>query len=1082
MTHRPNLMNGPSMRPLHIGALAALGLLLPACSSGGSGGESGGQMFLESCSLGCGSGSTGTPVNCQTVNVAQNMVVSMVFSKPVNQNTLNSQTFLLQNSLSGTVPAVGFSVDPTNPRRVIARPEISFDDQNNPNYALAADTTYELIVRGAASGGNGPFITSSDGKNNQTNLTCTVFTDQGIKDPVPGPPIQNAYVSVDDGMGGTIPDVPANGATEVALDSKITVIFDDIMNPATLSNPTTRTATFITTKIDPDGNVADPSDQVEISGFYDTFVDFDNLRTVMTFESAAGLPSAGTNPGNPRKVVMRLPLGLEDLTGKAIANPGDVVFSTSTQLLPPVVLPEVGGEKFLDTDNQDPDESGAGWGGGRLTYGIGGGAGRLGELIVRSGQTVVLNTDSQEFPLAGQYDSLLTNESIGGGDYVAADSGTWPTITVTDGSFDFTRLVIESNATLVLEGSQPGRVFSRGSLVVNGVLNCAGETPDPHISNAWRLWLDVDGTPGIDPPTDQDLEAAYGGVGGLGGPNAGAGGKGSDRYYYEVDQPNSAVYTRLRNAGAISFNDVPATTSVGEFGRGIAALGTLAAGPGGQPYPDVPPGDTNRNTQFWGSTNLSFTNTIADTDDCRSTMVAGPGGGGAYALNGEEGVPRADVWTVTESPFVLPSTPPNTPGGDNSALNLEPAGGNIIRALDHSLGLLRGGSGGGGGGTHFWGSRTLKNPDGVTCNPDSLMLPMWDHSAAGGGGGGGAFQGATGREVLVGGVIDTGGGDGGSALAPNAPLSNCMKGATSGQPDYPGLQPNILACGSNASPGGGGSGGSLKLQGQMVTLADLPSRLSVAGGTGGVGVGGSTGGDGSPGLVRIEFQGFSGDQSVHADDFAPRIEPYLPADGGFNTPFTSAAILSLGEFRVQRIRPDSFSSSMSCWMKPEGNFFGLDFAADDTISPDDPDGKNWNMDIIYDDNGTERMFPYRGLPDADPNFPLGSVDFETFLGDNQINHDLPSGQGSLISVHFQGARLSGALTDPCSVRLESPGADIDAGSLTTWVKNPDDLNQFIPKPNMVRFVVVFEQVLKTQGPVQQRIQGVTNLRVNVQPN
>jgi len=1060
-------------------------MLLPACSSGGGDGNSGGQMFLESCSLGCGSGSTGIPVNCQTVNVAQNMVVSMVFSRPVNQNTLNSQTFLLQNSLSGTVPAVGFSVDPTNPRRVIARPEISFDDQNNPNYALAADTTYELIVRGASTGGNGPFIMSADGKSNQTNLSCTVFTDQGIKDPVPGPPIQNTFVTVDDGMGGMIPDVPADGAVEVALDSRITIVFDDIMNPATLSNPTTRTATFVTTKIDPDGNVADPSDQVEISGFYDTFVDFDNLRTVMTFESAAGLPSAGTDPSNPRKVVMRLPPGLEDLTGKPIANPGDVVFSTSTQILPAVVLPEVGGEKFLDTNNQDPDESGAGWGGGRLTYGIGGGAGRLGELIVRSGQTVVLNTDSQVFPLAGQYDSVLTNESIGNGDYVATDPGTWPTITVTDGSFDFTRVVIESNATLVLEGSQPGRVFSRGSMVVSGVLNCAGETPDPHLSNAYKQ-VDSDGAGGSDPPeppTAQMQEAAYGGAGGVGGPNAGAGGKGSDRYYYNAADMNQGAWVRVINAGGIAFNDTPQPTNVGSYGRGVAALGTLAAGPGGQPYPVEPPFDTNRNTAFWGTTNLSFTNTISATDDCRTTMVAGPGGGGAYALDGAEGVPRSDTWTVTESPFVISSVPANTPGGDNSALNLEAPGGVVVRALDHSLGLLRGGSGGGGGGTHLWGSRTLKNQTtGNTCNPDSLMLPMWDHSAAGGGGGGGAFQGASGREVLVGGVIDTGGGGGGSALAPNAPLSNCTKGATVNDPDYPGLQPNILACGSNASPGGGGSGGSLKLQGQMVTLADLPSRLSVAGGAGGVGVGGSTGGDGSPGLVRIEFQGYSGDQGTHAPDYAPRIEPYLPADGGFNTPFTSAAILSIGEFRVQRIRPDSFSSSMSCWMKPEGNFFGLDFAADDTVTPDDPDGKNWNMDIIYDDNGTERLFPYRGLPAGDLNFPLGTVDFETFLGDNQINHDLPNGQGSLVSVHFQGARLSGALDDACSVRLESPGADIDAGSLTTWVTNPNDLNQFVPKPNMVRFVVVFEQVLKTQGAVQSRIQGVTNLRVNVQPN
>lgn len=1038
-------------------------------------------MFLESCSLGCGSGSTGAPVNCQTVNVAQNMVVSMVFSKPVNSQTLNSQTFLLQNSLSGTLPVVGFTVDSTNPRRVIARPAIGFDDQNNPSYALAPDTTYELIVRGAATGGNGPFIKSSDGKNNQTSLSCTVFTDQGIKDPVPGPPIQHAFVTIDDGMGGEIPDQPANGAQEVALDSRITVIFEDIMNPATLSNPTTRQATFVTTKIDPDGNVADPLDQVEIAGFYDTFVDFDNLRTVMTFTPAAGLPSAGTDPLNPRKVVMRLPVGLEDLTGKPLANPGDVVFSTSTQILPPVVLPEAGGEKFLDTANQDPNESGAKWGSGSLTYGIGGGAGRLGELVVRAGETIVLNTDSQDFPLPSQYQSLLTNESVGNGDYSPIDPGTWPTITVTNGAFDFTRLVIESNATLVLEGSQPGRVYSRGSLVVSGVINCAGKTPSPHLSNTFKLWrTEPPPSTVLLPPTDQDFEAAYGGPGGLGGPNAGAGGKGSDRYFVAPAAANTPR-GRLINSGAISYNEIPEAVNTGRFGEGVGMVGTLASGPGGMPYPVVPPGDTNVSLPSWGATDLSFTNTIADNGSCRVTMVAGPGGGGAYALDGGQGIPRADVWTVSAVPMIVPSVPANTPGGDNSGLNLEPPGDVVIRALNYRLGHLRGGSGGGGGGTHFWGSSSAAT--GGACNPTGgFLLPLFDHSAAGGGGGGGGFQGVSGREVLVGGVIDTGGGDGGSALATNVALGVCKTATLTTDPNYPGLQPNILACGSNASPGGGGSGGSLKLQGELVTLADLPNRLSVAGGLGGSGVGGSTGGNGSPGLVRIEFDGYMNPQSNYAADYANRIEPYLPGDANFNTPFTSAAILSIGAFTVQRNRPDSFSSSMSCWMKPEGNFFGLDFAADDTVDTDDPDGKNWNMDIIYDDNGTERLFPYRGLPTGDPNFPLGSTDFETFLGDNQINHDLPNGQGSLISVHFQGARLSGALSDPCNVRLEAPGSDIDSGSLTTWVRNPEDLNLFVPQPNMVRFVVVFEQFLKTQGAVQAKIQGVTNLRVNVQPN
>ncbi len=1064
-------MNGPSTTLLRLGALATLGLLLPACSSSGDG-DSGGQMFLESCSLGCGSGTSGTPVSCQTVNVAQNMVVSMVFSKPVNENSLNSGTFLLIDAVSGSVPAVSLSVDPGNPRRVIARPQISFDDQNNPVFALSANTTYNLIVPGAAVGGSGTYIESLDGKRNQTALSCTVFTSQGIKDPVPGPPIANAFVETDDGAGGTNPDVPAGGASDVVLDSSVTIVFEDIMNPATLSNPTTLTSPFITTKIDPDGNVGDPTDQVEIAGAYETFVDFDNLRTIVTYTPEAGFFSAGPDPFNPRKTVMNLPAGIEDLTGKPLANAGPIVFTTVGQSLDPISLPQEGGEPFDDESNQDPNESGAAWGSGRLTYGLGGGAGRLGELVVASGTTLVLNTDSQQFPLPSQYANLLTN-AVPGVDYNPTVPATWPTITVTNGDFDFTRLVIESNATLVLEGTNPGRVFSRGNLVVNGVIDCSGRSAEAHVSNLFTNFV-VGATP---PATPEELASAYGGEGAGGGPNAGDGGKGGDRYMF-TDGGTGSGGRRLLLAGGIDYNDVPAPDNQGERGRGIGQAGTLAGGVGGDPYPNMAPADTV--LANFGPTNLAATNTIADsdTDDCRVTMVAGPGSGGAYALDGGDGIPRNLGYGSTESPIVINSLPPNTPGGTNAALNLEPPGEVIVRSLDHRLGLLRGGSGGGGGGTHMWGSRIPQNGLSGNCaQPGGLpMLPVFDHSAAGGGGGGGAFQGTSGRTVIVAGVIDTGGGDGGSSTGVNTDVNGCP--STAG-----GVNDTTLAtCGANASPGGGGSGGSLKLQGESITLAALANRLSVAGGAGGLGVAGSTGGDGSPGLVRLEIDGFTGNQGDFAPGFAPSIEPYLPADGAFNTPFTSAAILSVGAFTVKRIRPDSFSSSMSCWMKPEGNFFGLDFAEDDTVDPDDPDGKAWNMDIIYDDNGTERMFPYRGLPTGDPNFPLGSVDFETFLGDNQINHDLPANTGSLIAVRFQGARLSGALNDPCDVRLASPGADIELGSLTTWVKDPNALNDFVPKPNMVRFVVVFEQVLRTQGPVQQRIVGVTNLRVNVQPN
>ena len=78
-------------------------------------------------------------------------------------------------------------------------------------------------------------------------------------------------------------------------------------------------------------------------------------------------------------------------------------------------------------------------------------------------------------------------------------------ITITDGRFEFSRLDIRGNGRLVLTGSQPGRVYSRGELIVDGLLDCTGETTSDHQSNSYN----DDAT--ISP------ETAFGGAGGAGG-------------------------------------------------------------------------------------------------------------------------------------------------------------------------------------------------------------------------------------------------------------------------------------------------------------------------------------------------------------------------------------------------------------------------------------------------------------------------------------------------------------------------------------------------------------------------------------
>ena len=95
----------------------------------------------------------------------------------------------------------------------------------------------------------------------------------------------------------------------------------------------------------------------------------------------------------------------------------------------------------------------------------------------------------------------------------------------------------------------------------------------------------------------------------------------------------------------------------------------------------------------------------------------------------------------------------------------------------------------------------------------------------------------------------------------------------------------------------------------------------------------------------------------------------------------------------------------------------------------------------------------------------------------------PANGGAYLSVLFQGATaVDDISTDPCDVQLSGVGAKIAEGSLTPWVRHPDELNQFLPRPNMVRFTIVFDRSGAPAGSVASRIQGVTDLIIHAQPD
>jgi hypothetical protein len=50
------------------------------------------------------------------------------------------------------------------------------------------------------------------------------------------------------------------------------------------------------------------------------------------------------------------------------------------------------------------------------------------------------------------------------------------------------------------------------------------------------------------------------------------------------------------------------------------------------------------------------------------------------------------------------------------------------------------------------------------------------------------------------------------------------------------------------------------------------------------------------------------------------------------------------------------------------------------------------------------------------------------------------------------------------------------------VQHPKELNAFSPRPDMVRFCVVFDASLVTPASIGSFIKGVTNIRIRTQPD
>jgi len=857
--------------PLAIGGA----LLLASCSSGGGSGSAG--LSIVSCSLGCSNSASnpGAVLSCNVTDVFVNQDFRITFSGPIDLLSVTNNTFRVTELQTGMTPPGEFSLDPNNSNVLIYRPMITFDSSGNPIFGLSDDQTYILQIPGTILDPLGPWVTGENGNPNSSRLACNLVASRGIFDTNPGPPlVTSSVVQVfpgDDGIIGTEDDVflsvNAANAVDVASDSPITFVFDDIMNPGVLANPVTQTSDFITVNVDPDGNLLDPSDQTPVAGTYQLVLDQDALRTTVTFTPTTGYPSGAGG----RRIVVEFSDQISDLGGNNLINGDRISFQPQIIIFDPLVV----NENFESNLREDPVRTGGTWDGGLLVPGLGGGSGRLGDLAVPSGQVVVLDTDSEDFDHIEDLAIFNPNNIIDGGS----------NFTVEGGVFEFARLRVDSGGVLTFTGSNPARLYVRGEAVVQGQIN-------------------ISGTPGLIHAGTEPT--GLGGVGGPGGPGGGPGGSGGarpDGTGFPGGTPNPGVGPYFDETGPADY-----TLLDGESGLGILFPDTtmgpdadrVAGGGGGVAWPQPVP----------GAPNLNMPRSPEDTEgieveylyNCIVATPSSPGGGGAYSISGSDG----DANLIPGS--VETTAPPTSPGGNTGDLMIDEA----VRSLDPELGLLRGGAGGGGAGAHIQLSKVNGIPldPATNCtidiNGDPTQVETYlAHSGAGGGGGGGALQITSGRRTVLNGTIAAGGGDGGSF-------------------DPAGLLAEIPAL---AQAGGAGSGGAVLLQSAQLQIQAIPNRIDVSGGFGGIGPFDSVGGSGGPGLVRLESSR-APDFEAEKLKIVPTPDE-LRAQYGGNGDLLFDNILTTASWTPAASGVSGFTGAQSCWIQPEGNFFRLQFGEDD---------------------------------------------------------------------------------------------------------------------------------------------------------
>lgn len=1097
--------------------VAALGLLAASCGNSGGGGS--GAMYIEQCSLGCTNGLGGTQVSCGIINTFQNQELSILFSQSVDFSTVDDKTIQILDTSTAEFPDVQFAKDPANPRRVIIRPTLSFDQSGNPLFGLEPNRSYQIRVSGREQGDPAPWVESVSGQPNSSRLLCTITTDQGITDPVPGKP--NVTVLVDTLTQANV-EVPLNSlaVTDVATNSTIRFVYNDLMDVGTLV--VAGASPLVTVVVDADGNFLDPSDQAPLAGTWDYDLDLSGLTTTVTFTPTIGLPSKGSDPFQPRRVVVTIPSSVRDLAGNTLSDAGPYVVTPQAVTYTQQTLPGPNGEQFTSQSNRDGLRTGADWGvttSGRLRPGTGGGSGRLGDLEVNSGETVTLVTS----PVKASA-TLTVSATPVDGDTIQIGSSVI-------GPFEFatnqaTGTSISGGGTAIQNHSQ-NKLFTYTLLELVNFLNASA---DPDVAQCtYKL---VNGNTVL-------IEAVTAGAAGNAIPITVTPAGATNVWTVSGATLSGGLDAETIVAGNLLDNfdfdgnpggtpiDIDVDDGVFEFASLTVQSGGVLRFVGDNPARVLVRGDANIQGQIDVSGSSPGTHP-SDSGHGQHGGAGGPGGGAGgrggdrqdqtttlLATNDIPAGTLVDSVNIQNSGIKNPGAQifgkPGVGVGGTGLLASGPGGAHWPTNLPGSTVLLNdfatnstcdseqvGGSGGGGGYATDGGLGVSAAVNGLSIQgssntpPDTLggsssvlgieppgTLPLKIRKLTpkkgylrGGAGGGGAGIGLSQTRttgggatcVAVGAKISTyrdhsgaGGGGGGGAIQLVAGDSLQLDGAVLAAGGQGG---SALATGQinrvNAAPGGGGAGGAVLLQAKTLNFGTLTgARIDVAGGTGGVDNTLSAGGVGSVGLLRLE-----GKNTLDMNQIAPFVNPFDPLDP------TSLLFATAGTWAIERTYPDSFSGAQSCWFRPLGvSYFEIDFVADAGATP------GWNMDVVLNLGGTITTVPYRG---ANQNPLYGETAWGTYM-----NPDLPlGGSAAPIVVRFQGVRTSKAISDLCSVDVTDPTSGVIPSTLTPWVSHPAQLNDFSPQPDMVRFVVLFD-ASHVDFP---KIVGVSNLRISAIPD